>query len=347
MLVHNRDLFPDDSLVEIYSAIKPILVNPIVDDRFRGHEIAASRAKRIYHRRGRVASMLVMFGALFTVADALVIPKGGDPAQLGVASSLLAGVSLLAILMAISGLVLQVHLIMTKMKTSWLINRFAAERLRSIKFQAYGLVGQVQTTQALQTLADAFYTRETSRLDAELNAREAALALFRPRTALAPTGVAGTNTGSPLLPEAQNAYRDLRISYQKRFATDEIQALRAEQRIGFTTADLLYLLGAALAVAALSCKIFYAEAETIAHWIDFGAVCSFVVGLTKSLTENASLGQSSLVRYEDYVDALDDCERELLGSIASFEETVKRFERVVLDELAQFSQAAAQISYRM
>jgi len=83
------------------------------------------------------------------------------------------------------------------------------------------------------------------------------------------------------------------------------------------------------------------------HWIDFLAVASFIIGLTRTIMDNASLADVSRLRYEEYVRMLSECDRELDTEGADLDRTVRHMERVVLEELRQFCQSAYQISYRL
>lgn len=135
--------------------------------------------------------------------------------------------------------------------------------------------------------------------------------------------------------------------YQRRLAVDEIESLKQSRRVGSTIADILYMLGVALTVCALTVTVAVPAAVTLARWIDFLAVAAFVVGLLKAIMDNASLGEISQVRYEDYVRTLNECDEELAQEGANFPNVVRRIERTALGELAQFCQAALRISYRL
>lgn len=338
MEVHNRDIFPTAELADAFSLVAPVVVNSLLDAPFLAHEKAANEAKLRFHRQGRLAILLVLLSTLFTVAERLVIPPFPGIRQ----------VSIAFVLLGIIGLVIQVRLLLTKQKQVWLCHRFAAERLRSIKFQAYPLAVISESTQDLQDQANAFYSKQVSILDSELNAGYSAFVNFSPHRGLAEKRVAGgTPKNAAIAAAAREAYKELRISYQRRFAEGEILQIQQHERIGYTAADILYLSGAVLAVAALTCKVLYPEAADLISWIDFLAIAGFVGGMVKTIMDNASLVETSKVRYEDYLHALSECEGELESEGADFPEIVHRIERVVLGELSDFCQAAAHISYRL
>jgi hypothetical protein len=283
--------------------------------------------------------LLILVSMLTTLSVAYLIPPFPRPTALVVA----------AIILGVFGLVIQIHLLFAKTKQSWLLNRFAAERLRSIKFQAYSLSTISVTTADLERQANAFYAAEVARLLAEMNAAEAALIRFSPREATmrAPAPGNATPLNLDIARLARDAYRDLRIVYQRRFAAGEVEALKQSRRIGSTIADMLYILGVVLTICALAINLGVPAASTLTHWIDFLALSAFVMGLLKAIMDNASLVETSQGRYEDYIRALDENDQELSEESATFPEIVRRIERTALGELAQFCQAALRISYRL
>lgn len=341
--MHNRDMFPPRELLEQYAPVLPVLENTAVDDAFRAREAAAVAAKRAYHLRGRLGMLLVVTSVLFSLAAAFVLPttlRSFKP------------LSIAALVVGAIGLAVQLQLLLSGTKRSWLLNRFAAERIRSIKFQGYQFADLSANLADLEHRVTEFYGRELARLNAEVNAGAAALALFSPAVAVA--RVASGRVASRTVPAdpeigraGRDAYRDLRLDYQRRFATGEIENLKVLQRIGYGAADLFYVAGAALTVAALVAKLVFTGHHTFEAWIDFLALTCFIFGLAQSIMENASLGETSKGRYENYVRDLEDTAREIIDECVSFTESVFRIERVVLGELAQFCLEASHISYRL
>lgn len=337
MEVHNRDMFPTCQTKKLYEVLLPIVANDIVDKHFKAYDKAAASAKRRYHRLGRIGIILVILSAIFTIAEALVIPEVSWIPKVSVFFVFIGGV----------GVLVQLYLLVTRKKQEWLLSRFAAERLRSIKFQAYALSFEAVSPNDLSEKANDFFAAEIARLEGELNAGGAALLLFSPAQMTAPRSQVGAPKAPTIEAAARQAYRELRIKYQRQFATGEIASITSKQRLEGTTSDILYLLGAGLVVAALICKLLFPQASAVSAWIDFTAVSAFVLSLSNAILENASLAETSKVRYEDYVSALSDCDNELTAENAPFPEVVRRIERVVLEELNQFCKSAARISYRL
>jgi hypothetical protein len=335
---HNQDVFAPNELIKLFDVCRPVFTNPRIDAAFLRYERIAVAAKRNYHRQGRIGGVLVLVSVLFTVAEALIIPV--EIPVMGI-------LSFAAILIGILGVGVQIHLIMTGKKKSWLVSRFAAERLRSIKFQAYQLAYVARSEDDLAARVDAFYVAELSRLHSELNAGEAALSLFSPKVAVTKLETPMRPVSAALSTAMQDSYRELRLKYQLRFATGEIQKLRNSQRVGYALADILYMTGAILSIVALISKLFGPFRAEVANGINFAAIAAFIVGLTLTIFENASLSESAMSRYEDYVRALQEQMRDLSTEHVSFPEMVRRIECVVMGEFGEFCSAASRISYRI
>jgi hypothetical protein len=338
--IHNRDIFPSKEVIEVYAPVRAVIANPLIDRPFAVHEAAAGKAKSHYHSLGRLGIGCIVVSTIFAVAERFVL------ADLRV-DALFSVISVFMIILSCCGIVIQLYLLATKCKKRWLLNRFAAERLRSIKFQAYPLSQIAMDEADFVAKVDEFHQTEVVRLGMELNAGEAALALFLPKAAVKPTLPPSGPANVTLDSAARDVYRELRIEYQRRFAAGEVGKLQSRQRIGYAAADILYLVGAALAVASLLGNALFGIPEAVANWIEFLAVSSFIVGLSKTILDNASLAESSEARYQNYVEAITECDNDLMTEKASFPEVVRRIERVVLDELSEFSQSASRISYRL
>lgn len=328
---HNRDIAPSVATRDVYRLVQPLVSNRIVDTAFAAREEAANRARERYHLFGRAGMVCVLLGAIFVLAEALVLKR------VSLATSIAIGI------VAGVGLALQLVLIATRQKQRWLNNRFAAERLRSIKFQAYVLALKAATPDDLQAQVDAFYMREIALLENELNAARSVLKTFSPARALARLPTVADAANPAMAAEAADAYAELRIRYQERFAADETEKLQSALRVDYAIADILYLIGASFSVAGLIWTLRFQDEHTWLNRIEFVAVTAFILGLSKTLMDNASLGEESRMRYVDYQEAIaaaQDRDDTLPVRIA-------KVERAALQELRQFCQAANRISYRL
>lgn len=231
-----------------------------------------------------------------------------------------------------------------KVRSKRLVNRFAGERLRSMKFQAYALAAGARTEAELAAAVSAFSRIELSRLESELNVGIAIFENFVPER-IVPDPEPPEFQGDPaIIREATTAFRELRIQYQDRFAMRELHRLRGNRRFFHSAADFIYFTGACLVLLSLMTKVI--PDMRIGDWVDFLAISAFVASLSKLVLDNASLTDPSSARFARYrediarvVDSIDQG--------AGIDRFVPLMERIALGELEQFCDASKSINYRL
>lgn len=340
MQTHNRDIFPSSAMSDQYNLISPLLNQPHFDDAFRSYDQKALGAKMLYHRFGQASILMVAFSAIFTIAEALVLP--------GLFQNKI--LTYFAAAMALTGIVLQCYIIFTKQKQKWLINRYAAEYVRSLNFQSYVLAHQARDEGHLEALLAEFAKRSLNKLDHSLNAGYSILADFSPGKILEQliSEVRAQPENSEISAQADGAFSQLRFEYQRNFARNQIESFRGRRRIFNSTQDMIYLSAAVFAFLSLGAKVLtYMGAELQTDWIDFIAVTLFILGATEAIMDNALLEEQSQARFEQYMRDLDEATAsyEKLES-RSFPEYVMAVEGVCLGELGEFCRSAEKISYR-
>ncbi|MEO1029639.1 MAG: DUF4231 domain-containing protein, partial [Pseudomonadota bacterium] len=169
MIEHGRDMFPRERILSEYPALEPLLTNSIIDEEFTRRDKLAQEGKKAFHTIGQLAVLLVAGSAIFTMAEALIPDVMPNSFILRLIAVAAAGI----------GIVLQLYIIFTKQKEKWLLNRYASERLRSIKFQAYQVAHKVEDPTNLKEEVDGFLRRAIADLDHELNGGIAILRSFR------------------------------------------------------------------------------------------------------------------------------------------------------------------------
>jgi hypothetical protein len=337
MQVANRDLFVTDAVQKQYANIQALINSDLLDEAFLKHDKIANRAKYQYHRLGKLAIILVAISAIFTLAEALILNDS------------LSGFlpTLIAATMAGTGIILQCYLILTKQKTKWLVNRFASERIRSLKFQAYQLAFSASDADELNTLVSAFVHKQFSKLNNELNAGIAVLKNFSPRMGLEIVKAPAKPKNSNMSDMAFEAYHDLRVNYQRNFALSEVTKFQSRRRLFNSTQDMIYLGAAIFAFLSLGAKISERFGFIIdTGWIDFVAVTLFVLGATEAIMDNATLEEQSQTRYEQYSRDIDVLLSEKANLRKKLPDLVAGIERICLNELDNFCRAADRISYR-
>ena len=337
MIEHGRDMFPTPQTVSQFSEIDRLLVNPVIDAPFTARDKAALDAKRQFHRLGQIAVLMIAGSAIFTVADALLPNFVPDSFVLRLIVVSVAGI----------GILLQLYLIATGQKQKWLLNRYAAERLRSIKFQAYKLAGSVETADALPAALDTFFKRSIAALENELNGGIAVLRTFNAAHALIDVAAPKKPANSALNEAALEAYTELRMQYQSRFAQSEIERFTSRRRLFNSTQDMVYLAAAFFTFLALGAKLIEPFGPNIATGgMEFLAVSFFIIGATEAILDHALLEEQSQSRYEQYARDIDALIQNSKNRRRALPDLVDDMESLSLEELGHFCSAAQKISYR-
>lgn len=329
----NRDMFPSPGMLERFAAITPLLRNELVETAFTRHEVISVSAKKLYHRLGLVSMGLIAGSAVYTIAEALLFKGAAGPA-----------IGLAAAVAATLGIGAQIYVLVTQLKSRWLVNRFACERLRSIKFQTYALAASARDEADLAAQARRLSAIELSKLEAEVNMGIAIFEAFVPEKCVtAPEP--GLPPGDPVIArEATAAFRELRILYQDRFAAAELHRLRENRRAFHSAADILYFSGACLVLLSLLSKIV--PGMPINAWVDFLAISAFVLSVSKTVLDNASLTEPSAARFVRYREDVSEVERRIERG-ATLDIAVPMMERIALGELEEFCDASKSINYRL
>jgi len=320
---------------------KTLIDQPLFDNEFLKHDRAALSAKKQYHRFGQLAIVLVALSAIFTIAEALVLPVLFQNVVL----------TYLAVTMAFVGIVLQCYIVFTHQKKKWLLNRYASEFIRSLKFQSFVLAHEANDKNHLAELANAYAGKHIARLQNQLNAGYAILTNFSPGTIteqLRPlTRKKASNSNLSKL--AVEAYLELRYDYQKNFSLNSVEAFKVRRRWFTSSQDMIYLAAAILAFISLGAKVLANTGASIpTDWIDFSAITLFILGATEAIMDNALLEEQSQARYEQYVRELTECRTRLesLKKVQTLPDYVLNIELVCLGELGEFCRSAERISYR-
>lgn len=339
MQIANRDILPSAATVEQYEDIRPLLVNDVIDTKFKYHDKIATASKKSYHRFGQLAIILVAISAIVTITEALLLPQLFQNYTLAVIAGIMAG----------SGVLLQAYITFTKQKTKWLLNRFASEYIRSLKFQSFALASHAKDSEDLAQKLHAFSAKKLNRLDNDLNTGLAILREFSPQKTLDTDGPVRSQLiqNEALTRTALNAFQELRIGYQRNFAASEIEKFKRRRRLFNSSQDMIYLGAAAFVFLSLITKIFpQLDLFLSTQLIDFMAVTLFVLGATEAIMDNALLEEQSQSRYEQYVADLDEAITHHPTHPKHLTDIVTDIEKVCLGELNLFCQAAQRISYR-
>jgi hypothetical protein len=137
--VANRDINPSERLVAAYPDLSCLLRNDAISSAFAGFEKLAVRWKRIYVFFGRLSLIAVLLAMVrYDYQITLKNVYGAPPFMAGLAAAF-----------AATGLFSQALLGLTRAKDRWLATRFAAERLRCLKFQLFAILEEVSDAENL------------------------------------------------------------------------------------------------------------------------------------------------------------------------------------------------------
>ena len=140
--------------------------------------------------------MFIAAGAVYSVFDS-IFSVAKDVSNL---------FSPIAAFFAIFGLVIQIWIMVTNQRDEWLKARFAAERLRSIKFQSWLCALSSETKDDLAEKVRKFSSQAVAKLKEELNAGIVCVEGFDPKSAIMWTDFADLKIDSPVQKEARESY---------------------------------------------------------------------------------------------------------------------------------------------
>jgi hypothetical protein len=329
----NRDIFPTPAMLARFANITPLLKNEAVETAFMRHEVISVRAKKMFHRLGLVSMVLIGGSAIYTIAEALLFKGASNQV-----------VSLTAAIAAAVGIAAQIYSLVAQLKSKWLVNRFACERLRSIKFQAYALAATARDEAELDMRARKLTATEITKLESELNMGISIFEAFVPEKCVAVPEPGPGPSNPDIISEAITAFRELRLLYQDRYAAAELHRLRENRRAFHSAADILYFSGAVLVLLSLVAKTV--PGVTISAWVDFLAISAFVLSISKTVLDSASLTEPSAARFVRYREDIAEVERRIEHG-ATLDVAVPQMERIALGELEEFCDASKSINYRL
>ena len=338
MLKVNKDIYATEDTRSIYQDISPLIENKSIDDAFRRYEKIANRAKKIYHLLGKLSILSIALGAIYTVGEALILPNVNWVRLVGVIIAILAGL----------GVLTQIFILITRQKRTWLLNRYAAERLRSLKFQAYQFAHIAIDKEELALLVKEYSLREAVKVSNEINGGNAIIKNFNPSNVLAVNAMPRRAKNSFIANMARDAFVELRINYQRRFAQSELQQGQDTDRFFNFSEDFSYLAAAVLTFLSLGMKMTSKDNLPLdASWVDFCAVAFFIIGASHSILNNASIAKQSVSRFEQYIRDIDFISAPQAIAKMNLPDVIEKMESLSLQELDNFCRAGARISYRL
>ncbi|WP_291207512.1 hypothetical protein [Hyphomonas sp.] len=329
----NRDIFPTPAMLDRFPNITPLLKNEAIETAFMRHEVLSVSGKKRFHQLGLVSMVLIAGSAIYTIAEALLFKDAGNQI-----------ISILGAICAAVGISAQVYSLAARVKSRWLVNRFACERLRSIKFQMYSLAASARDEAELAARTRQLTAVELARLESELNMGISIFEAFVPEKCVIVPAPGPGPANAEITSEAMTAFRELRLLYQDRYAAAELHRLREHRRAFHSAADILYFSGACLVLLSLLAKTV--PGVEISNWVDFLATSAFVLSISKSVLDSTSLTDPSAARFVRYREDIAEVQRRIEHG-GTLDEVVPQMERIALGELEEFCDASKSINYRL
>lgn len=281
----NADIETPEKFIDAHPLFPNTLANTPVAEEFKIQEKRANAAKLCYTilgQYGLAAAFLTLSAVIYTVTIEHWLFEG--PKILAPSEHII--FKLVFLFVGLSGGAAQIYLLVGPVKKSWLNARFHAERLRSLKFQAFQEAACVGDEGALT-----FTGRALGDLAVELTDATAARHNFEPDVAMAEPCGGGAISGESLA-QLKRAYRKLRVERQLAFAIGEIKRINEERKLPTSASEIAFWAGAGLAY--LDAIVGFVEApgsssplRPILHCVTLelfiGSALLFVLGLGAQL----------------------------------------------------------------
>lgn len=336
MVEDNKDIFPDAAVVQAFPNAAPAIENSLTREAFDIYESRARRARDIYVKWGSRAVWLIALAAAFTVWEALLLEYTSDRV-----SKIAHALSIVFPLIAFFGICVHTILYIRKTKYRWILNRFAAERVRSIHFQSFSFAETATSTSDLATKVADYSRTSLAALEHELNVGFSVFRDLSPENVVSVGSIENARTAI-CMPDCVRAYSILRVEYQHKFALGEVERVERGSRVKHLFSDTAYLVGASSVLVTLILKLaFPLELLWIAIF-EFAIVLLLLFGFLERFLEQISIKHETIARFKIYADAIKQIEAE-----TDVTNLISRMEVVALSELKSFCDDVDQVMLRL
>lgn len=342
--VANRDINPSQQLIGTYPDLACLLRNEAVSQAFAGYERLAVRWKRVYVFFGRLSLIAVLLAMVSYDYQITLKHVYGAP-------SFMAG---LAAAFAAAGLLSQALLGVTRAKDRWLSTRFAAERLRSFKFQLFLVLEDVPDADSLAAAVKQRTAEGLAALEQELMGGRSAILEFSPFDVLSPSKRRPAHVGKKLLDEAACAYDMLRFGVEVQHFEEQFRDHDRETKFPSLLSEFSFLAGAVLACVGILTTLLpeawqlsqFLTRPWVMEWVDFLTWMLFVISAVVAIHERGSAHQQNAERYATFG---REIRRIRAGAMAhmpgSFFDAMHEMEHLMLREIQDFCRDVKHSNY--
>lgn len=343
-VVANRDVNPSAQLVATYPDLACLLRNEAISAAFSDFEEKALRWKRFYTFFGRLSLIAVMLAMVsFDYQITLKHVYGAPPFLAGLAAAF-----------AATGLISQALLGLTHAKDCWLATRFAAERLRCLKFQLFLILEETSDAESLVAKVKHRTSEGMAALDQELMGGRSAIMEFSPFDVLSPPRYRATHTSKKLLDEAASVYDILRFTVESQHFEDRFRAHDRETRFPSLLAEFSFMSGAVLASIGILTALLPSAwrlsqiltAPPVMGWVDFLTWLLFVLSAVVAIHERGSAHQQNAERYVTYSREVRRIRNNAMAHMpSSLFDAMREMEHLMLREIQDFCRDVRHSNY--
>jgi hypothetical protein len=338
--VANRDINVSRSLSNVHSRLAPLIDNGAIADAFAQHETAANAWKFRYELFGRFG-LLCAFLAMAAFAYQITLQSSyGEIKWLGIISAWLGALGILS----------QLVIVFTGAKDRWTTERYFAERIRCLKFQAFGLLSQ-STGDDLAPIVDTWTRESLAALHQEELAGRAAVLNFSPSEVPLPITPVKIASDIDLINEASKLYNSLRLDIQSQHFAAQYRLATERSRWPDALSEFCFGGGAVLATVQLCIAVWPSFAGklpsgTWPDWLSFITLLLFILSAVVAVYQRGGSFQADAERYLTYLREVRRIRTQHGdGSPASFFHRVKEMEEIALRELHDFARDTRQSSF--
>jgi hypothetical protein len=339
----NRDIDPSDKLAHAYPELGALIVNRAVSEAFAARERAAVKWKRRHSRLGKAALLAILL-VMLVLDYRLTLAKhygGEDP------------LAIIGACAAAVGLAAQLFSIFSRSKEKWLVERFGAERLRCMKFQAFALAATTSDPARLKSEVETFTNLAIAKLDQDLMAGKPVLRTFDPADVFIPAETAAADLDPAFVRKATDVYDRLRLQVQLQHFEGQAERSRERARRAMSLAELAFIIGALCAVAEVLLTASHLWPSPHWHvpgswqdWLNFLTWAMFATSAVIAVYERGAGEEASTERYTQYAAEIRRIKSRLRHDDAgAFLDMVREMERIGLRELHDFCRDAERSSY--
>ena len=285
----NHDIKPLKKLSKKYPRFKGLITNMAIVRQFTVYEDAANSWKRIYNFLGK-GGLVCIFLVMAALDCRLVLHTTvlDDP-----------WISFALALLAVIGLVMELALIFQGIKEKWLVNRYAAERVRCLKFQTFLLAGQHAVTDLTAAVDD--YTEKNLVLIEE--SMDTAMDNFNPKLVMFPPdgSLAGWNEQDRR--DFIAIHDSLRFGWQEAHFKKLAKSLGRKERLPASLGGMVFIVGGFLALGELATSFPWPvlQVSPVAHaWLNFSTLLTFILSATIAIWERGDAKRPHKDRYRRY-----------------------------------------------